>query len=172
MRCRCGTPGLKFICRETYDTGRSDFDRPLSSHYDEEDALAVFDDVLVPWERVFINGDIETFNSILVRTPGYAQLQATIRGMVKLSFWQVSPARSPKPSGAATCCTCRRRSASWSPTRNWSAAWCARGRRRSTAHDAQPAASIARGDAVGVDAAMPDARDPRLSASSAAAVSS
>ncbi len=80
------TPGLKFICRETYDGGRSDFDRPLSSQYDEEDALAVFDDVLVPWERVFINGDIETFNSILARTPGYAQLQGTIRGMVKLRF--------------------------------------------------------------------------------------
>src|SRR5271154_4350707 len=80
------TPGLKFICRETYDTGRSSFDRPLSSRYDEEDALAVFDDVLVPWERVFINGDIETYNSILARTPGYAQLQGTIRGMVKLRF--------------------------------------------------------------------------------------
>jgi 4-hydroxyphenylacetate 3-monooxygenase len=80
------TPGLKFICRETFDTGRNSFDRPLSSRYDEEDALAVFDDVLVPWERVFINGDIETFNSILARTPGYAMLQGTIRGMVKLRF--------------------------------------------------------------------------------------
>jgi 4-hydroxyphenylacetate 3-monooxygenase oxygenase component len=80
------TPGLKFICRETFDTGRNTFDRPLSSRYDEEDALAVFDDVMVPSERVFINGDIEIFNSVLTRTPGYAPLQATIRGMVKLRF--------------------------------------------------------------------------------------
>ncbi len=80
------TPGLKFICREAYDHGRSTFDRPLSSRYDEEDALAVFDDVLVPWERVFINGDIEIFNRVLARTPGYAMLQGTIRGMVKLRF--------------------------------------------------------------------------------------
>lgn len=81
------TPGLKFICREPYNNaGRSRFDRPLSSRFDEEDALAVFDDVLVPWERVFINGDIEASNYILGKSPGYALLQATIRGTVKLRF--------------------------------------------------------------------------------------
>jgi aromatic ring hydroxylase len=80
------TSGLKFICRETYDTGRSKFDRPLSSRFDEEDALAIFDDVTVPWERVFVNGDIEIFNGLMSRGPGYAMLQGTIRGMVKLRF--------------------------------------------------------------------------------------
>ncbi|MGH7935091.1 MAG: 4-hydroxyphenylacetate 3-hydroxylase family protein [Candidatus Binataceae bacterium] len=80
------TPGLKFICREPYDSGRSHFDRPLSSRFDEEDALAVFDDVYVPAERIFIKGDIEIFNGILARTPGFAQLQGSIRGMVKLRF--------------------------------------------------------------------------------------
>jgi len=80
------TPGLKFICRETYSTGRSHFDRPLSTRFDEEDALAIFDNVLVPWERVFINGDIEASNYILARAPGYALLQATVRGTVKLRF--------------------------------------------------------------------------------------
>jgi aromatic ring hydroxylase len=79
-------PGMKFICRETYDAGRSTFDRPLSSRFDEEDALAIFDDVEVPYERLFINGDIDIFNGVLPRTPGYAMLQATIRGMVKLRF--------------------------------------------------------------------------------------
>ncbi len=80
------TPGLKFICREPYDLGRSVFDRPVSSRFDEEDALAIFDDVLVPWERVFINGDIEASNSFLGQAPGYALLQGTIRGVVKLRF--------------------------------------------------------------------------------------
>jgi 4-hydroxyphenylacetate 3-monooxygenase oxygenase component len=80
------TPGLKFICREPYNAGRNQFDRPLSSRFDEEDALAVFDDVEVPWERVFINGDIEASNYILGRSPGYALLQATVRGTVKLRF--------------------------------------------------------------------------------------
>lgn len=82
----CDTPGLKFICREAYGAGRSDFDRPLTSHYDEQDSLAVFDDVLVPWERMFIYRDIEIFNSILLSRPGYTQLQAVIRGLAKLKF--------------------------------------------------------------------------------------
>ena len=80
------TPGLKFICRESYNAGRSQFDRPLSTRFDEEDALAVFDNVLVPWDRVFINGDIDASNYILGRAPGYALLQATVRGTVKLRF--------------------------------------------------------------------------------------
>jgi 4-hydroxyphenylacetate 3-monooxygenase oxygenase component len=80
------TPGLSFICREPYDVGRSIFDRPVSSRFDEEDALAIFDDVLVPWERVFINGDIDASNSFLLHGPGYALLQATVRGVVKLRF--------------------------------------------------------------------------------------
>ncbi len=82
----CDTPGLKFVCREPYDGGRGDFDRPLTSRYDEEDSLAVFDDVTVPWERIFIYRDIAIFNSILVRRPGYAQLQACIRGLAKLKL--------------------------------------------------------------------------------------
>ena len=79
-------PGLKFICRESYNTGRSSFDRPVSSRFDEEDALAIFDDVEVPWDRVFINGDIEASNYILGHAPGYALLQGVIRGTVKLRF--------------------------------------------------------------------------------------
>jgi 4-hydroxyphenylacetate 3-monooxygenase oxygenase component len=81
------TPGLKFICRETYDSRRSSFDRPLSSRFDEEDAVAVFDDVVVPWERVFIKGDIEAWSYIFsVHVPAYALLQAVVRGTVKLRF--------------------------------------------------------------------------------------
>jgi 4-hydroxyphenylacetate 3-monooxygenase oxygenase component len=81
------TPGMKFICRETYDAGRNSFDRPLSSRFDEEDALAVFDNVEVAYERIFINGDIETFNGVMQqRIRGYTLLQAVIRGMVKLRF--------------------------------------------------------------------------------------
>jgi 4-hydroxyphenylacetate 3-monooxygenase oxygenase component len=80
------TEGLKFVCRESYDRGRGTFDRPLSSRFDEEDALAIFENVLVPWERVFIAGDVEASNAFLAKAPGYALLQATIRGMVKLKF--------------------------------------------------------------------------------------
>ena len=47
-----GTPGLKFVCRDTFAKSRSHFDYPLSSRFDEMDAVAVFDDVIVPWNRL------------------------------------------------------------------------------------------------------------------------
>ena len=54
----CNTPGLKFLCRESFDLGRSRFDHPLGSRFEEMDAMVFFDDVLVPWERVFLLGDL------------------------------------------------------------------------------------------------------------------
>ena len=48
------TPGIKLIARDTYDHGKSNFDAPLSSRFEEMDAVVIFDNVLVPWERVFM----------------------------------------------------------------------------------------------------------------------
>jgi 4-hydroxyphenylacetate 3-monooxygenase oxygenase component len=50
-------PGLSFICRETVaPLPRSRFDHPLSSRFEEMDCIAVFDDVLIPWDRVLVDG--------------------------------------------------------------------------------------------------------------------
>ncbi|HXV60793.1 MAG TPA: 4-hydroxyphenylacetate 3-hydroxylase N-terminal domain-containing protein [Vicinamibacteria bacterium] len=46
--------GLKVLCRESFAEGRNRFDHPVSVRFDEQDALVVFDGVLVPWERVFL----------------------------------------------------------------------------------------------------------------------
>jgi 4-hydroxyphenylacetate 3-monooxygenase len=59
----CNTPGLKFLCRESLDLGRSHFDHPLGSRFEEMDAIVFFEDVLVPWERVFLLGDVELCNN-------------------------------------------------------------------------------------------------------------
>ncbi len=48
------TPGIRLICRDSYDHGQSHFDAPLASRFEEMDAVVVFDKVLVPWERVFM----------------------------------------------------------------------------------------------------------------------
>ena len=48
------TPGLKLIARDTYDHGKSEFDAPLSSRFEEMDAVVIFDNVLVPWDRLFM----------------------------------------------------------------------------------------------------------------------
>ncbi|MGH7907711.1 MAG: 4-hydroxyphenylacetate 3-hydroxylase family protein, partial [Candidatus Binataceae bacterium] len=79
-------PGLTFICRQTYDRGDSKFDRPLTGRYDEGDALAIFDNVLVPWERIFAARDLDIYNHIRPVLPGYLWLQATIRSAAKLRF--------------------------------------------------------------------------------------
>src|SRR5207249_4412551 len=42
-----GTPGLKFLCRDSCSTTRSRFDHPLSSRFDEQDAFVIFDNVEV-----------------------------------------------------------------------------------------------------------------------------
>jgi 4-hydroxyphenylacetate 3-monooxygenase oxygenase component len=82
------TPGLKLVCREPYDAGRSRFDRPLSSRFDEGDAVVVFDDALIPWERVFAAGDLAAYGTLLpVFMPGYLMLQAVIRGATKLQLY-------------------------------------------------------------------------------------
>ena len=47
--------GLRVLSRKSYEAHAvSVFDNPLSSRFDENDALMYFDDVKVPWERVFV----------------------------------------------------------------------------------------------------------------------
>lgn len=62
------TPGLHFISRESMTVGDSAYDHPLSSRLEEMDCLTVFDDVLVPWERVFILGDLAKCNNAYAET--------------------------------------------------------------------------------------------------------
>ncbi len=52
------TPGLKLIA-SPYAEGviKNDFDYPLSSRHKMIETLTVFDDVLVPWNRVFLKGE-------------------------------------------------------------------------------------------------------------------
>ena len=62
------TPGLSFQCREPLDIGRSHADHPLGSRFDEMDTMVFFDDVLVPWERVFLMNDVELANQAYTKT--------------------------------------------------------------------------------------------------------
>jgi aromatic ring hydroxylase len=85
-------PGVKFICRPSYEmaaaTMGSPFDYPLSSRMDENDAIFVLDDVLIPWENVFIYADVDGANNFFPRT-GFlprAMLHGCTRLSVKLDF--------------------------------------------------------------------------------------
>lgn len=86
------SPGVKFICRPSYEMMSavmgSPFDYPLSSRMDENDAVFVLDDVLIPWENVFIYGDVDGANNFFPRT-GFlprAMLHGCTRLSVKLDF--------------------------------------------------------------------------------------
>jgi 4-hydroxyphenylacetate 3-monooxygenase len=83
------TPGLKLYCRPPYAVDKpSVFDYPLSMQFDESDALAVFDDVFVPWENVFVYRDVEMLRAQFFETPAHVlgNSQAQIRLMVKMQF--------------------------------------------------------------------------------------
>jgi 4-hydroxyphenylacetate 3-monooxygenase len=62
------TKGISFQCREPLDRGRSHVDHPLASRFDEMDAMVFFDDVVVPWDRVFLKNDIELANNAYAGT--------------------------------------------------------------------------------------------------------
>jgi 4-hydroxyphenylacetate 3-monooxygenase len=81
-------PGLKLICRESVDYGRGHFDHPLGSRFEEMDAVVVFDDVLVPWENVFLYRDIERCNTAYARTGAAASMahQVVVKNVAKTEF--------------------------------------------------------------------------------------
>jgi 4-hydroxyphenylacetate 3-monooxygenase len=84
------TKGLKILSRKSYELAAgSTFDNPLSSRFDENDAVLYFDEVRVPWERVFIAGDAAMCQKQFHSTPAhvYQNYQCQIRLMAKLRFF-------------------------------------------------------------------------------------
>lgn len=82
------TKGLKFICRDSFIGGTSHVDHPLSSRFEEMDSLVVFDNVLVPWERVFYynNGDVAEEFIAQSSFHAFAKQQVLARQIVKTEF--------------------------------------------------------------------------------------
>jgi len=84
----CDAPGLTFLCRESFDLGRSHFNHPLGSRFEEMDATVFFHNVLVPWERVFLLGDVDLCNNVGAATQSMAHSghQVLTRCVVKAEF--------------------------------------------------------------------------------------
>jgi 4-hydroxyphenylacetate 3-monooxygenase len=81
--------GLKILSRKSYEADApSVFDNPLSSRFDENDAVLYFDDVEVPWERLFVVENIAMCQKQFHATPAhvYQNYQSMIRLVVKLRF--------------------------------------------------------------------------------------
>jgi 4-hydroxyphenylacetate 3-monooxygenase len=83
------TAGLRVLSRKSYEASAvSTFDNPLSSRFDENDALMYFDNVKVPWDRIFVYRDTDVCRAQFHDTAGHAyqNYQAQIRLSVKIQF--------------------------------------------------------------------------------------
>lgn len=69
------TRGIRMICRDTYDHGKSNYDAPLASRFEEMDAVVIFNNVLVPWERLFM------YREPLLCNRAFAETNAVIHMM-------------------------------------------------------------------------------------------
>jgi 4-hydroxyphenylacetate 3-monooxygenase len=80
--------GLKLYPRRPYSRAGSAFDYPLSTRFDESDSYVIFDNVFVPWERVFIYRNVELSRDQWRKTPSHllGNHQAQTRYVTKLRF--------------------------------------------------------------------------------------
>lgn len=82
------TPGLKFISRESFDYGKNEWDHPLGSRFEEGDAIVSFENVFVPWERVFVCGNSSVCNRTFKETNAVVHMshQVVSKNIVKTEF--------------------------------------------------------------------------------------
>jgi 4-hydroxyphenylacetate 3-monooxygenase len=84
-----GTKGVTLLSRRSYEEAVSSaYDYPLSSRFDENDAVVLFNEVKIPWERVFVYRDVRAAYAQWHETPAhvYQNYQSQIRFAVKLRF--------------------------------------------------------------------------------------
>lgn len=81
------TPGISLWSRKPLEpTASSEFDNPLTYRFDESDAIVMFDNVKVPWERVFCHDDPILSRDMYYKTAShcFGNHQANIRFWSKL----------------------------------------------------------------------------------------
>ena len=80
------TDGLSLWSRKPFgNSGMSEFDNPLSARFDETDSMVLFENVFVPWERVYVHNDIDRSRSIYTKTPShvFGNHQSNVRFLSK-----------------------------------------------------------------------------------------
>lgn len=82
------TPGLKLISREPFVISDNDFDYPLTNRFEEGDCIVYFDNVLVPWERIFILEDSTLCNRYFSDTNAVVHMshQVVAKDIAKTEF--------------------------------------------------------------------------------------
>lgn len=82
------TKGLKFLSRESFDYGKGKWDHPLGARFDESDAIISFEDVFVPWERVFVSESTDICNRTYTETNAVIHMthQVIAKNVLKTEF--------------------------------------------------------------------------------------
>src|ERR1700757_683320 len=94
----------QLLSRKSYEAAAvSLFDNPISGRFDENDALVYFDEVKVPWERVFVYRDTDMCRAQFHDTLGHTfqNYQAQIRLSVKIRFLAGIARRLAETTGIA-----------------------------------------------------------------------
>ncbi|EZQ04925.1 4-hydroxyphenylacetate 3-hydroxylase [Candidatus Acidianus copahuensis] len=85
------TKGVKFLARRGFQPkGFNEFEYPLSSKFEESDAILVFDDVLVPWDRIIFykkSEEIEGFMWHTVQLRTWFNWHFVIQHYSRLKFY-------------------------------------------------------------------------------------
>ncbi|GAA4051622.1 4-hydroxyphenylacetate 3-hydroxylase N-terminal domain-containing protein [Arthrobacter methylotrophus] len=97
--------GIKMFSRASYEEtaarASSPFDYPLSSRLDENDAVLIFDQALIPWENILIydTKKLTEFDAT-AGWPNRAVFQASTRFSVKLDFFVGALSKALEITGA------------------------------------------------------------------------
>ena len=83
------TAGVSLWSRKSFEReAESIFDNPLSSRFDETDSMVLFDNVKVPWERVFVHDDAAASREIYHKSAAhrFGNHQSNVRFLSKLQL--------------------------------------------------------------------------------------
>lgn len=85
----CNAPGLSLWSRKPMEpTAQIEFENPLAYRYDETDSMLLCEEVLIPWERVFVHNDALLAREIYITTPAhcFGNHQSNVRYLAKLQL--------------------------------------------------------------------------------------
>jgi aromatic ring hydroxylase len=100
---RMNNEKLRLICRNPYGT-RAPFDQPLSTRFDENDAVLILDEAFIPWEDVLVYRDVERATQFYAKSgfPNLYNFQSGVRLSVKLEFMTGLLSRAVRANGSDT----------------------------------------------------------------------
>lgn len=100
----CNTKGVSLWSRKPFaPAASSEFEAPLTFRFDEADAMVMFDNVKVPWERVFVHNDPALSRGLYIETAAhsYGNHHSNVRLVVKMQFLVGLASRIAQANGAA-----------------------------------------------------------------------